>query len=411
MKDEVNRIKTPSGADMTIWSPLFIQIFVIQALLSLGHFMMSTLLPQYAEQLGASPAMVGTVAGAFAITALAVRPIVGPAVSSFRHQRLFAFAIGMMLVSFVCYGLADSVVMLLVGRMLQGVGMGFLVPVSMAMVSEVLPDRKLASGIGIFSLGQALSMAVGPSAGIYIMRYFEFQGVVLAGSLLVALSLLLLLLLKSQQPRRTQKFRIVMKDIFAMEVLVPTVMMFFLSGAQSCIQAFILIYGGVNGVEEIGLFFTAYAVFLLISRPVSGRIADKYGMDKVLIPGILIFALSFIVLSFASTLPMIVIAGAISAFGYGICQPLIQTLCLKLVARERRGVASNTNYFGVDIGYLIMPIIAGLVVSAAQDFSGSIVAGYEVMFRMMTVPIAAALLIYVFHRKKISKAVRQNEIK
>lgn len=404
MNDELNTRRVT--ADGRIWTPFFIQIFTINALLNLGHFMMSTLLPQYAEQLGATPALVGTVSGAFAITALAVRPIVGPATSSFRNNRLFALAIGIILASFICYGMAENVTMLLVGRLLQGVGMGFLAPVSMAMVSQALPDSRLASGIGIFSLGQAMSTAIGPSVGLSLLRNYGFSGVFLFASLLVGCSFLLSLTIKSKQPEVKPKFRISLRDIFAMEVLVPTVMLFFLAGAQSCIQAFILIYGGVNGVEEIGLFFTSYALFLLVSRPVSGRVADKYGLDKVILPGILIFALSFVVLSYASTLPMYLLAGAISAFGFGICQPLIQALSLKLVPKERRGVASNTNYIGVDIGYLSMPIVAGMIVSFVQGDSATSAAGYEVMFRMMTIPIIVALLIFWFNRKTMSKAMK-----
>src|SRR5690606_33911661 len=128
-------------------------------------------------------------------------------------------------------------------------------------------------------LGQAMSTAIGPSVGLGLLQNYGFHGVILVGSLLVGISFALSLKLKSKQSEFRPKFRISLRDIFAMEVLVPTVMLFFLAGAQSCIQAFILIYGGINGVEEIGLFFTSYAVFLLFSRPVSGRIADQYGID------------------------------------------------------------------------------------------------------------------------------------
>ncbi|NIK76991.1 MFS family permease [Paenibacillus castaneae] len=126
------------------------------------------------------------------------------------------------------------------------------------------------------------------------------------------------------------------------------------------------------------MFFTSYSVCLLFSRPISGKIADKYGMDKVLIPGILIFAHSFVMISFSRTLPMFLIAGGISAFGYGICLPAIQTLCIKLVDQAQRGVASNTNYIGVDTGYLIAPTIAGLIVTSVQQHSGDKAKDYAV---------------------------------
>lgn len=393
--------KTNQGVQDRIWNPLFTQLFVINVFSNFGHFMMTTLIPRYAEHMGAPPSTVGLVASAFAITALAVRPIVGPATTSFRNNRLFALANGIILLSFLCYGLAGNVTGLLIGRLLQGVGMGFLVPVSMAMVSNALPASKFASGIGIFSLGQALSMAVGPSAGLNIVERFGYGGVIVFGSILVGTAVVMSWLIKTNEPEPNGRFHLSLHNFIAREVMVPTVMMLFLSGAQSCIQAFILIYGGLNGVEQIGLFFTAYAVCLLISRPVSGRVADRYGMDKMIIPGILVYGLAFAVISMSRTLPMFLLAGAIAAFGYGICQPLIQTLCMKMVPAERRGVASNTNFIGVDIGFFFMPIIGGWIVRLAQGVVDSSVAAYAVMFQAMIIPVGLALVVFLANRKRL----------
>ncbi|WP_420871895.1 MFS transporter [Cohnella rhizosphaerae] len=142
---------------------------------------------------------------------------------------------------------------------------------------------------------------------------------------------------------------------------------------------------------------------MLFTRPFSGRMADKYGLDKILIPAMLMFALSFVLISFSRTLPMFLLSGAVSAFGYGICQPVIQTLCMKLVPQERRGIAGNTSYIGVDIGYLVTPSIAGAIVTLSQSGGGA-VAGYAVMFQVMTLPIAIALVLFLFRRRRLMAA-------
>jgi MFS family permease len=124
-------------------------------------------------------------------------------------------------------------------------------------------------------------------------------------------------------------------------------------------------------------------------------------MDKTIIPAIIAYAVSFIVISFSRSLPMFILSGVILAFGYGICLPSIQTLCMRLVSKERRGVAGNTSYIGVDAGYLITPILAGFVVTTVQKYSGSTVLGYAVMYRLMVVPILIALIIFLWKRKEL----------
>lgn len=369
----------------------------------MGMFMMNVLVPTYAAHLGATAAVVGLVTGMFAVTALAVRPIVGPATSYFKNNLLLAGSIFVTILALICYGLADRIEIIIVGRLLHGIGMGFFAPVSMALVSDRLPADKLASGIGIFSLGAALATALGPVIGLELAHRLGYKATFLLGALIMGIVLIFSLLLKSAKPEREGGFRIQLGDIVAREILSVAIMMFFLSGAYSCVNYFIVLYGYAMGIKDIGLFFTSYAIFLFISRPFSGRIADKYGMDKILIPGMITFALSFILLSFSRTLPMFIVTGAVFAFGYGICQPIIHTLCLKLVNSERRGVAGNTVYMGTDLGYLTAPVFAGSIVTWVQNSGGTDVSAFAIMYRSMIVPIIIALFIFMWKKNKLLK--------
>ena len=408
MKELSNTLSDDEGgAVRTVWNKAFISVFIMNVFLMMGLFMMNTLVPTYVENLGATAAIVGVVTSMFAVTALAIRPIVGPSTRNFRNSRILAVAVVITIGAFICYGIADSVEMIIVGRLLHGVGMGFFAPVTMALASDALPSEKLASGIGIFSLGQAIATAVGPAFGLELVQRYGYRSTFFIGAFIMVIVLVLSLRLKSDAPQRTSGFRIKLSDIIDRAVIVPAMMMFFLSGAYSCINAFILIFGGAAGVKEIGLFFTSYAICLFFSRPISGKFADKYGVDKTLIPGMIIFALSFILISFSDTLPMFLVAGAVSAFGYGICQPAVQTLCMLLVSKERRGVAGNTAFIGVDTGYLLAPSLGGILVTFVHSQGGTVLAGYAVMFRVMTIPILIALILFLWKRRTILLKVKQ----
>ncbi len=407
--NELSKAATASEGEQKVWNASFINVFIMNIFQMMGLFMMNALVPTFAEHLGATAAIVGMVTSMFAVTALGVRPIVGPSTSYFSNNHLLAAASVITILAFICYGLADSIAMIMVGRLLHGVGMGFVAPVSIAMASNVLPSRKLASGLGIFSLGQAIATAIGPAVGLELVHHYGYQITFFIGAVIMGIVFVLSMRLKTDTPTRKAGFKIRLKDIIAGEVVVPATMMFFLAGAYSCINSFILIYGAAAGVREIGLFFTSYALFLFVSRPFSGKLADRYGVDKALIPGIIIFALSFLMISYSDTLPMFLLAGAVSAFGYGICQPSVQTLCIQLVSKERRGVAGNTTFIGVDTGYLIAPTVAGIIVTFVQSHGGTELTGYAVMFRVMTIPIVLALVIFLWKRREIVSSIKEAE--
>jgi len=375
--------------------------------MSFGQFLAGTMLPRYVEHMGATAALIGLVSGIFGITALGIRPFVGAITAYFDKKYLLAVTVGIIFFAFLCYGFADSIPMIIAGRLLQGVGMGFLAPLNLALASNALPSGKLASGIGIFSLGQAIATAVGPNIAITLTKTWGYSTTFFIAAGLLVVVLILALRLESDQPDRTDGFRFSLKNIIVPEMIVPAVMAFFLGGTYSCISSFIVIYGAANGVDNIGLYFTAYAVCLLISRPVSGRFSDRYGVDKTIMPGIVLFAGSFVLISFARTLPMFILAGVVSAFGYGICQPAMQTLCMMLVPKARRSVAGNTSYIGTDFGLLVLPAVGGSLITIIQQQGGDKIAAYSAMYRFMIIPILIALVIFMLNRKKLTVKARR----
>ncbi len=121
-----------------------------------------------------------------------------------------------------------------------------------------------------------------------------------------------------------------------------------------------------------------YAVFLLISRPLCGKLIDKIGIDKVFYPGVALYALTFVTVALGNSLPVLLIAAVLAAFGFGTLNPAIITLCMRSVPFEKRGVASNTQYFGIDIGYFLGPVLGGVLYA---NF------GYSSMYMLGAIPV------------------------
>lgn len=393
-----------------IWTKDFVNIFILNFVMSMGQFMMSTLVPKYAYTLGAAASIVGMVTGAFAVTALALRPIAGPAMDYFKKNRLLTVAIGLMTLSFIGYSLARSIPMLVVARLIHGMAMSVSAPLSLALVSNIVPEDKMASGLGLFSLGSAIATAIGPTVGLKMADIISYNATFFICAFLMLLAFILSFQLKAEVSEKTEGFRISLKQIIAPEVLLPTLVMFFLIFAFSGINSFIAIYGELSGVKDIGLYFTASAICMIFIRPMSGRIADKYGHDKSVIPGLIIFIAALVLISFSHSLPMFILAGIVTALGFGSSQPIIQTMNMQLVPKARRGAAGNTNFLGVDCAFLIGPTIAGVVITNVHNSTGNEVLGFTTMFRVMIVPVVIAMIIFWLCRKKLLAKIKMLQV-
>jgi MFS family permease len=389
-----------------IWSRAFISIFIVSFVMNMGQYMMNTLIPKYVDALGGAATMVGMVTGIFAVTALGIRPIAGPAMDYFKKTRLLTLAFGSITLAFIVYGFSHSIPMLIAARLIHGVGIGLAAPLTLAITSNILPFSKMASGLGVFSLGGAIATAIGPTIGLKLSSIIGYNKTFFICAALMASCMVLSLMLKSETPGRNGRFKISLNQIVAPEIILPTIVLFFVILGFSSINSFLAIFGDLNGVEDIGLFFTANAVCLIFIRPVGGRIADKYGNDKIIIPGLVIFMIALVLISVSRTLPMFLLAGVVSAVGFGTSEPILQAMNMQLVPKERRGAAGNTNFMGIDIGFLIGPTIAGYIAYTVQKMTGSEIQGISVMYRFMVIPVVISLILFIAIRKSLLAKIK-----
>lgn len=375
-----------------IFNRCFVSIFLANSLMYLSQWMVNSLVAKYADYLGATASMVGIVSSVFALTALLFKIVSGPALDVYNRRIILILAMCVMGISYFGYSASSNVPMLVSFRLFQGCGQAFTATCCLALASDTLPPDQFGTGIGIFSLAQAVMQAIGPTAGLALMNRFGYHMTfVISGSIMVAAALLAACV--NVPYKKEKKFKITMDSIFAKEALLPVILIFFLSTAFSVINSFLIIFAGKQGITgNIGLYFTVYACTLLFSRPLIGKLSDRLGMVRVAIPAMFCFALSFLVISFSTTLLSLLTAGLIAGFGYGACQPAIQTLCMKCVSQKRRGAASSSSYIGNDLGQLLGPNVAGAVIVAF---------GYNAMWRFMMLFIFTAVVLVIIFRKKI----------
>ena len=366
---------------------MFVNIAIINIVMNFGQFMMNTLIPLFADYLGASSTLIGTITSLFTVTALAVKPFSGPMIDTFQKKWILLGAIFIIIIAFIIYSMADSLTAVITARLLHGVGMGFTAAACLALATEFLPQNKLAEGIGYFTLGQVLATAIGPALGLALLSGYGYNKTFVVCTFIMAFSAILLILIKVPQKHTDKKFKITWSGMFAIEAIIPAVLQVFIFMSFMTINSFLVLYAqNERGVEDIGLWFLVHAVCTLITRPVVGKLADKYGIHRIMPPTFCIFGLSLYIISISTNLYMFLISAVIASLGYGVFMPLNQALCIKCVAPDRRGVGGNMNFIGMDIGAFFGPISSGILI---KHF------GYSVMFQLMIFPIVIAGIVFI----------------
>lgn len=360
-------------------------IFVANILLNLGLLMTNGILPKYTESLGASAVEIGLVTSLFSVTALLFKVVAGPAIDSCNRKFVLAAAMAVMAVSFVGYAGSGSIYAISAFSLLRGVSQAFTVTCGLVIATDFLPAERLAAGLGVYSLGQAVCQAAGPFISLNLALVIGYQNTLFIAALVEVVGFVWVLLIKGQS-KGTLPFRISLDRVFAKEAFLPVLAMTFIQLSFFSIVSFLVVYGVRVGVpqSQIGLYFAVQAGILVFLRPIVGNFADRHGCRRAIAPGLLVYAWAFLVLSQATTLGGFLLAAVFTAIGYGCCQPVLQALSMKIVPVEKRGAASCTCYIGSDLGAFLGPNFAGALVA---------VSGYSTMWLAMIAPIALAFVL------------------
>lgn len=122
-----------------------------------------------AGNLGASLDEVSWVATGYILSNVCVMPLNGWLTAYLGRKHFYAASLAVFTVaSFLC-GTANSITLLIIYRIIQGIGGGALQPTAQALLFETYPPERRGAAMAIFGLGAMVGPAVGPTLGGYIV--------------------------------------------------------------------------------------------------------------------------------------------------------------------------------------------------------------------------------------------------
>lgn len=331
----------------------------------------------------------GLTSSIMVIGCLAGRFVSGNMLSFFGCKKIMGFGLINYIVSLVLFFAFDSLFMLYILRFYTGFCVGVISTATGTVIAYVIPAEYRGFGVGIFSMSTALALALGPFAGITLSSLVSYNSLIVC-SIAAAFSCFLIFLLLHNLPAINKKHR----ELFKLYSYVdPRVMKFSLVAliicfGYGCIQAFMITFAHERSLQDAAsLYFLFYAGATLLSRPITGRLFDMYGENKVLPPIFAVTVLAFLILAFARSSAVLLLSGFLLGIGFGNFQSVGQAVSLSMVTPSRFAQATTTFFVFFDFGVGMGPYLFGFLV---QPF------GYEGLFAALALTTAFSAVLYYF---------------
>ena len=171
-----------------LWSPTFVMIIAA----TLCAFMVgqgtNAGTSVYIDLTGGSLTLAGIGAAVFSGAAAVTRLFAGPIIDGKGRVCVMIFGGVFLIAGTLGPTLATDLSLLMLWRLLQGVGFAAATTASATAAADILPMARLGEGIGYHGLGQALSMAIGPALALFLVHTDPAENLFLGLSAAAALA-------------------------------------------------------------------------------------------------------------------------------------------------------------------------------------------------------------------------------
>jgi MFS family permease len=348
------------------------------------------LLPVYLSSIGSSPAQIGLVAGLMRVSMLAARPIAGRLLDRF-GRRPVILAGGIVTIAAIASILLFPQIGIpfLAFRLIQGVATALVDSGLGTVVADLAPPALRTRVFALYTVWLTLPGGIMPAAGEAIARHAGFLPLFAAAALVLAAALWVFRRLPETLPEMPEEApRSWSLGAAGPPVLVGGVIVGFVFGVAS---VFVPVAPIASAPGRVGAFFFAYFVGLF-----GMRLANAVGMAWLARPPILVPAYGFMAIGLAllplgDSFLLLVLVGLACGMGHGTIIPILYTLLLSGIAKERRGWAVASLAASFDSGMILSTMGLGIV----AEFTG-----YRGIFWLSSFTVAAgATVSYLLGRR------------
>lgn len=385
-----------------LWSPAFINYGVSSGIFYMTQYVLVAALPIIlTAELGGSALDAGLAMTYFQIGTILCRPFAGRLIDGLDKRVILLISSALFFVIMGLFNLTTSLQTIFVLRGLHGVIFALGTTVMAALAVVVLPASRKGEGINMFAVFSNIAMVLGPAVGLYALQAYGSSALYMFLTIMTALAFVLSNVIRLPKelakPKRKTSKGWSISQFIEKRSLPWALMGLFIGFTYSGVLVFIPIELNSMGAGVWGsVFFALFALMIIISRPLVGKVYARYGSRFVIYPGVGLFIVGLAILGVVSSPVGIICTAPLLGLGYGAAQPAFQALAVQSAPIERAGVSTATYFLALDIAVGAGSVILALIANAL---------GYQYLYQITSLIMIIALALYHFVIRKHSYVV------
>jgi len=405
---------------------IFSIVFLPMLLAAVDQTLLATATPSIVKELGAMHLASWIIIGYLLATAASV-PIYGWLGDRFNRRNMLIVALIIFSLGSIISALAQSMSVLVLGRIIQGLGGGGLMSLSQALIGEFVPPRQRARFQGYFASLFAIASIGGPVIGGFVVTYLSwpwlfwvnipiaifavsrlmsltttkstpnkgtidwtglilfpimmttliywltagghgFAWLSLESAIVIGIFLLLTIVFLSQQKKAMHSF-LPLTLLCKKEIYIPLTSTFLFAACLFALIFFLPIYlqiGFGANASTSGLLLLPLTIGTIAGAYTSGKIIAKTGVPKwIPVAGMSITTIAFLLLGVLPPVPALIAGlGFFCGIGLGTVMPSTQLLIQSIAGKENLGRITSMASLSRSLGASMGTALFGALIYA-----------------------------------------------
>lgn len=427
------------------WIILFV-VVLMSFMSCVDSSIVNVALPTMAKKLSVNMAQIEWVVASYVMIICASLLIFGRLGDIKGKSRIFKIGTIIFTFASLMCGLSNSLIMLVIFRVIQGIGAGAYMANNQGIITQIFPQKERGKALGILASGVALGTMIGAPVGGLIVGFLSWNyiffvnipiGIIafvaglqvlpkgknidekldvkgaflyfiaiifLFGSLIgeqqfgyknpmiiVSFVLSIICLIIFVLSQRKIELPILQLDIFKNNLFLLSLFCALVSFV--CIASSIIIIPFYlqdtlkMSSSTAGMFMIVQPLIIAVISPISGDLADKIGSELLAFIGLIFMTIGFLFMIFLNEHSLLIDAAfciVLIGLGQGFFQPANNSLIMSTVPKNKLGIAGSINSLVRNLGQMV-----GITLSTT------------ILYNFMSIKMGHRVVDYVFGRDDV----------
>jgi predicted MFS family arabinose efflux permease len=355
-----------------------------------GFYLLLSVVPLYADSVGAGGIGAGLATGALMAATVAGELAVPRLMVRFGYRAVFAAGLVLLGAPALALPASTTLAAILAVSLVRGLGFAVVVVVGGALVASLVPGERRGEGLGVFGIVVGVPGVAALPLGVWLVGEAGYPAVFAAGAAAALAGLVVVPGLPGRAPQREPPVG-VLAGMRTPALVWPAAAFSVTAMAAGVVVTFLplAVDRGSGRLAAVALFVQAAGS--TSARWWAGRYGDRHGPAVLLVPGVVATAAGMATLVLIDRPPAVLAGMALFGCGFGVTQIATMTVMLNRVAPSGFGTVSAIWNLAYDLGIGVGAFGFGVV--AAQT-------GYPAAFGVTAALVLAATVPAALGRRR-----------